>query len=418
MPGENLFVRNRTKLMRDLEDDALAVLFSSQRMPRNGDQYFPFRQDSNFFYLTGTEQPGCILLLNTSEAFLFINEPTSHMAIWEGIQLDAPKAQEISGIENIRWTRDFENVLNKLLVNHKIVYFNLPEKIPAHEPRSQDAEYLEKFRNNYPFHDIQSLRPFLEKLRLKKEPEELEYIKQAIHITQKAVDRVLQLLKPGMGEKAVEAEITRQMILGGAKGFAFDPILASGKNATVLHYTSNHDVCRKQELLLMDFGAEYRNYAADISRTLPVEGRFTSRQRECYQAVLDIMQELMPEIKPGVTIAELQQKVVSAFKEKHRALGLYSAKDIREDDTIWKKYFPHGISHFMGLDVHDCGDKNTVLEKGMVISWEPGIYIAEEGIGIRIEDDILVDDTPVNLSQDIPKDPDQLEKLMQEKHNP
>src|SRR6056297_3252371 len=414
-PRRNLFEQNRMKLAGELGEQELAVIFSAQRMPRNGDQYFPFRQDSDFFYLTGIEQPQSILVMNSSESFLFITEPSDQTALWEGEQLDAEKAGHISAIESIRWLEDFEKVIDKLLQFHHTLFFNLPDKIPSGRPKSRDAIYLEEFMKTHPFHHIRSLRPLMKKLRLKKEPEELEYIRRAVDITHEAFNRVLTTLQPDMGEKTMEAEITRQLMISRAQGFAFDPIMASGKNATTLHYTANNEVCHDGDLLLMDFGAEYRNYAADITRTIPVHGKYSARQKACYLAVLEVMNELMHEIQPGTTIAQLQQQVVGALTEKHRQLGLYSAQDAQNGEHLWKRYFPHGVSHFMGLDVHDCGDKNTQLEKGMVLSWEPGLYIPEEGIGIRIEDDILVDDQPVNLSAGIPKDPEQIESLMQEK---
>ena len=414
-PAQHLFERNRMKLAAELGEQELVVIFSAQRMPRNGDQYFPFRQDSDFFYLTGIEQPESILVMNSSEAFLFITQPSDRTALWEGEQLDAEKAGHIAAIENIRWLEDFEKVMDKLLQFHQTLFFNLPDKISSGRPRSRDAIYWEEFMKTHPFHHIRSLKPLMKKLRLKKEPEELEHIRRAIDITHEAFNRVLTTLQPGMGEKTLEAEITYQLMISGAQGFAFDPIMASGKNATTLHYTDNSDICQNEDLLLMDFGAEYQNYAADITRTIPVSGRYTPRQKACYLAVLEVMNELMHEIQPGTTIAQLHQQVVEALTKKHRQLGLYSAQDVKKDENLWKRYFPHGVSHFMGLDVHDCGDKNTPLEKGMVLSWEPGLYIPEEGIGIRIEDDILVDDKPVNLSAGIPKDPEQIESLMQEK---
>jgi len=415
---KNLFERNRAKLSIEMEKDGLVVIFSARRMPRNGDQYFPFRQDSDFFYLTGIEQPESILVLNKSEAFLFITEPSDQVALWEGEQLNAEKAGEISGIENIRWLGAFGKVMDKLLPNHHNIYFNVPEKIAPGKLNARDALYLEEFTRTRPFHHIHSLRPLMKKLRLIKEPEEVEIIRRAIDITREAYMRVLQTLKPDMPEKTMEAEITHQMMISGAQGFAFDPIMASGKNATTLHYTANNEVCHKGDLLLMDFGAEYRNYAADITRTIPVNGKYSARQKECYQAVLEVMNDLMKEIRPGTSLDHLQQQVAEELSQKHRQLGLYSDNDAAKDNHLWKKYFPHGVSHFMGLDVHDYGDKNTVLEKGMVISWEPGLYIPEEGIGIRIEDDILVDDKPVNLSAGIPKEPGQIESLMQAKTTP
>ncbi len=412
---KHLFAKNRSRLAGEIQENELVVVFSARRMPRNGDQFFPYRQDSNFFHLTGIEQPGSILLLKSTEAVLFITEPSHHTSLWEGSQLSAEEAARRSGIEAIRWVDDFEQTMGRFLARCDTVYFNVPEKMTAGGIRTKDADYLGEFRATYPFHRTRSLKPLMEKLRLRKEPEELEYIREAIRITGGAFKRVLSNLQPGQTEKVTEAEITHELISQGARGFAFDPIVAAGANATTLHYTSNLDTCRDNELLLMDFGAEYMNYAADITRTVPVNGRFTQRQRACYQAVLDVMQEHIDQVRPGTTIGTLNRIVAGALKEKHHELGLYTAQDLEEDPRIWKRYFPHGVSHFMGLDVHDAGGKDTVLEKGMVISWEPGIYIPEENIGIRIEDDILVDDGPINLSENIPKDPGVIESLMQQK---
>jgi Xaa-Pro aminopeptidase len=412
---QHLFRKNRSRLADEIQENELVVVFSARRMPRNGDQFFPFRQDSNFFHLTGIEQPDSILLLNTSEAVLFITEPSHHTSLWEGSQLSAEEASRRSGIDAVRWVDDFEQTIDRFLGHSDTVCFNVPEKLTAGGVMTKDAEYLDRFRSTYPFHRTRSLKPLMEKIRLRKEPEELEYIREAIRITGRAFKRVLSNLQPGNSEKEVEAEITHELINQGARGFAFDPIVAAGANATTLHYTSNRDTCRDNELLLMDFGAEYMNYAADITRTVPVNGRFTQRQKACYQAVLDVMQEHMDQVRPGTTIGTLNRIVAGALREKHHELGLYTPDDLEEDPQIWKRYFPHGVSHFMGLDVHDAGGKDTVLEKGMVISWEPGIYIPEENIGIRIEDDILVDDDPINLSENIPKDPGVIESLMHQK---
>jgi Xaa-Pro aminopeptidase len=411
----NLFVRNRTKLAALLDDDALCVVFSNQKMPRNGDQFYSFRQNSDFYYLTGIEEEESILLLDQNQALLFIPETSEQKALWEGPRLTREKAETISGIGQIERLEAFEKTLEKRVTGKKCMYLNLPLKIATTGIKSRDELFLDKFRAQYPFHGVRSLKPALSKLRLIKEPTELKAIRKAISITEQAFLRVLSILEPGMPEKTVEAEITRELIRNRAQGFAFEPIIASGKNATVLHYTNNSDTCRANELLLMDFGAEYNNYAADISRTLPVNGQFSRRQKACYQAVLDVMEKAMEEIKPGVTIESLNKSIVKALTEKHLELGLYKERDLQDNgDQQWKKYFPHGVSHFMGLDVHDTGDKKTPLEKGMVISWEPGLYIPEEHIGIRIEDDILVDDKPVNLSSSIPKDPEHLESLMQQ----
>jgi len=417
--SESLFTKNREKLTEMMEEGSMAVVFSGQRMPRNGDQYFPFRQQSDFYYLTGIREPESILLVTPADSWLFIPQPSQQTALWEGAQPTAEDAAAISGISSVRWLENFNSILENEAASLKKVYLNLPEKLSRGLIKFRDEAFLEQFRATFPFHSIQSLRPLMKKLRLNKEPEEIEAIQKAIEITGQALKLVLGKIKPGISEKTIEAEITRELIMKKTEGFAFDPIIASGKNATTLHYSHNSDTCRDGELLLMDFGAEYQYYAADITRTVPVNGRFSTRQKACYQAVLDVMEKTIRHIRPGTTLYELNQKVQEELTAKHIALGLYSEEELQKADyPLWKKYFPHGVAHFMGLDVHDVGDKDTTLEKGMVITWEPGLYIPEEGIGIRIEDDILVDDHPVNLSASIPRSPEEIESLMQKGVNP
>jgi Xaa-Pro aminopeptidase len=388
-------------------------------MPRNGDQYYPFRQQSDFFYLTGIREPESIVLISPSGSWLFLRQPSEQKALWEGAQPTAEEAAAISGITQVGWLKDFNRILEKEAASVKKLYLNLPEKLAGGLIKSRDEAFLEQFRSTFPFHETQSLKPLMKRLRLSKEPEEIAAIQRAVDITGKALKQVLGLVQPGTPEKTIEAEITRELIINQAEGFAFDPIIASGKNATTLHYSQNNDTCRDGELLLMDFGAEYQCYAADITRTIPVSGHFSSRQKACYQAVLDVMDKTMKQIRPGMSLYELNHNVQEELTRKHIELGLYTENELRNaDQPPWKKYFPHGVSHFMGLDVHDPGDKHTILEKGMVITWEPGLYIPEEGIGIRIEDDILVDDHPVNLSASIPKSPEEIETIMQKTDTP
>ena len=411
--SHEFFRKTRQKLKAHIDNDSLILLFSNHRMPRNGDQLFPFRQNSDLFYLSGIEQENSILVIEKEEDYLFIDEPDSHSSLWEGDKLQAKQAESISGIDNIRWTHHFDDIMEKLLHSKKKLYFNTKEKLNSRELKSNDEIHFERFRNQYPFHTFLNLKPLLSELRLRKEPEEIDAMQQAIDITGKALDRIFKMLRPGISEKELEAEIMHEFMLNHAGGFAFEPIVASGKNATVLHYTKNNDICGDNELVLLDFGAEYHNYAADITRTIPVNGRFTGRQKECYQAVLEVMKTVQNEIKPGITIRELNDKIIEALIEKHIQLGLYKREDLDDkEEPVWKKYFPHGVSHFIGLDVHDHGDKNLILDKGMVISWEPGIYIPEENLGIRIEDDILVDNPSVNLSCQIPKEIGDLENLI------
>jgi len=409
----DFFKKNRQKFKGHIDQNAVAIFFSNHRMPRNGDQFFPFRQNSDLYYFTGIEAENTILIMEKYKNFLFIQKPDQTTALWEGESLSPEKASHISGIENILWADDLESTMAKSLRSKKHIYLNVHEKINSRGIQSKDEQYLKQIRNAYPFHAFHSVKPLMKQIRLVKEPEEIEAIKKAIAITRKALVRILPLVQPGISEREIKAEMLHELICNHSDGFAFEPIIAAGKNTTVLHYTQNNNTCRNQELLLLDIGAEYNNYAADISRTIPVNGKYSSRQKACYQAVLEVMEDVKKDIKPGLTIKALNDKMVEQLIEKHIMLGLYQRKDLHsQNPPVWKKYFPHGVSHFIGLDVHDYGDKETTLDKGMIISWEPGIYIPEEKIGIRIEDDILVDTPSVNLSSAIPKDMDEIETWM------
>ncbi len=405
------FEKNRTKLQQLLTKDSLAIFFSNHQMPRNGDQFFPFRQNSDLYYLTGIEQPNTILLISNSKEILFIQKPTTHYALWEGELLSKEKAEEISGIEEIIWVDEFQKTLNNQIENKKDIYFNTSEKISKSGLKTKDEEFLQFFREEYPFFHYHSIRPAMQNLRLIKERAEVEQIKKGVEITGKAFKKILQTIQPAINEKELDALLRHEFLKHGSTGPAYDPIIASGKNACTLHYTQNNQDCQDGELLLMDIGAEVNNYASDISRTVPVNGKFTNRQKECYTAVLDVLKKAINEIKPGITVDELNNKTKEWLKEKHIELGLYENTDIANEDWV-KKYFPHGVSHFIGLDVHDCGNKETVLKEGMVVSCEPGLYIPEENIGIRIEEDILVGIPSINLSEKIPRTIEEIENLM------
>jgi Xaa-Pro aminopeptidase len=406
-----LFEKNRKKLRNRLEQGTIALFFSSHQMPKNGDQFFPFRQNSDLFYLTGINQPGTILLISSEKEILFINQPTETEKLWEGDTLDLDEASKCSGIVKTTWNGDFSKILNKELKSIHKVYFNTALTVEKESIRSKDEIFLARFRERFPFHHIATIRPIMKELRLVKEPEEIEQIKKGIEITHEAFLDILEDLKPEVNEKKLEALLRYKFLIRGSSGPAYDPIIASGKNACILHYTKNNAYCRENDLLLMDIGAEINNYASDISRTVPVKGRFSDRQKECYLAVLEVMEKTIQSIKPGITLSELNSRTKNWLIEKHIELGLYHEKDLEKED-LGKKYFPHGVAHFMGLDVHDYGDKDTGLKEGMVITCEPGLYIPEENIGIRIEDDILVGNPSVNLSEKIPKTIEELEKLI------
>lgn len=417
------FKENRRALTSSLEPGSIALVFGSHQMPRNGDQYYPYRQQSDFFYLTGIEQENSILLMapdapsDELREILFILKPNPTMEIWEGHKLTAGEASSISGIDQVQYIHNFDMTLHGLMPACEVVYFNLAEN-PKFKPEvhSRDYDYLHKIRQDYPLHRFGKLAPILANLRLRKHPEEIKKIREACRITHQAFLSVLEKLKPGMKEFEVEAIISYEFLKQGASGHAYPPIVASGKNACALHYTTNNATCQEGELLLMDFGAEYGNYAADLSRTIPVSGVFTPRQREVYDANLRVFRHARDLMKPGKTINEIHGQVCEMWKEEHIKLGLYTQKDFdghQGEHPLWFRYYMHGTSHFIGLDLHDAGTRETVLEPGMVLSCEPAIYIAEEGMGIRLENDILITENGCeDLMEEIPLDPEDILDLM------
>jgi Xaa-Pro aminopeptidase len=392
-------------------------------MPRNGDQFFQYRQDSDFFYLTGIEQEKSILLLSNDEKLmdfqqvLFIIRPDKNLETWEGHKLTIDEAREISGIKHIKYISEFETQLHLLLQQIKNIYFNIQE-LPKFKPevQSRDFDFCHKIKNQYPIHNYERLAPLIQEMRLKKTKEEIEIIRKACSITRDTFLRILKSVKPGMMEYEIEAIISYEFIRQGAGGHAYQAIVASGKNACTLHYIENNKQCTGGELLLMDFGAEYANYAADLSRTIPISGKFSPRQRDLYEANLRILKFARSLMIPGTTINALHKEVCKKWEEEHIKLGLYSANDAENykgENPIWYNYYMHGTSHFLGLDVHDVGTRDTVLEPGMVLTCEPGIYIPGEGIGIRIENNILITEKGnIDLMEDIPFEVEEIESLM------
>ncbi|MCF8303693.1 MAG: aminopeptidase P N-terminal domain-containing protein [Bacteroidales bacterium] len=419
---QNLFVHNRKRLAQHLDEQSLVILFSSDEMPRNGDQFYPFRQNSDLFYLTGIEQEKTVFMMfpdapdKKKREVLFIIEPNELLETWEGHKLTPGEATEISGIETIKFINHYDDILGELMVQNKHVYLNTNENIKFNsEVDTRQCREGRKIKQRFPFHNYQRLAPILKSLRLEKQEEEVNAIRKASDITGNAFRNILKTVKPGVYEYEVEAKVTHEFGKNLAT-HAYAPIVASGKNAISLHYTDNNDQCHDGELLLFDFGAEYANYASDMSRTIPVNGKFTPRQRECYEAVLRVFKKARQMMVRGTTIESFHRKVANLLEEEHKKLGLYTGKDVENQDPkkpIWFKYYPHGTSHFIGLDVHDVGTKQEVFREGMVLSCEPGLYIPEENIGIRIENDILITvDGPVDLMENIPIEADEIEQLM------
>ncbi|WP_367328724.1 aminopeptidase P N-terminal domain-containing protein [Lentimicrobium sp.] len=418
----DLFRKNREKLEKKLKPNALAVIHANDEMPRNGDQCFVYRQNSDLFYLTGLDQEKCILTLfpnhpvEAMREIVFTVRTNDRMVTWYGHKYTLEQVTEISGVKNVRWLDDFEDTFRDLMARAEFVYLNQNENPRfTTEVPSRDLRFMQQLRHDYPLHAFERLAPLLTDLRMVKEPEEIEMINRACEITGDAFGRVLNFVKPGVLEYEVEAEITHEFLRNGASGHAYPPIIASGVNNCILHYNQNDQVCKDGDLLLLDFGAEYGNYAGDCSRTIPVNGKFSPRQRQVYEAVLRVLRKASRMLVPGTTIDKYHSEICKIVESELIGLGLFSREDVEKQDPenpLFFKYYMHGTSHFMGLDVHDVGSKQHPLRKGMVLSCEPAIYIPEEGFGIRLENDILVDEEPVDLMAHIPIEPDDIEALM------
>ncbi len=376
-------------------------------MPRNGDQFYVYRQHSDFFYLSGIFQQESILILSSRSETLFIKSPDPKIQLWSGSLLTREKAVALSGIKEVRWLDEVDGFLEKELQNSGKLYLSQIPGVPIYE----------SIEARFPFVERISLGPIMTQLRMIKEPEEVEEIRKACAITRSAFFKVVDKIRPGIMEYELEAELGAEFIRNGAQGHAFEPIVASGSNALVLHYVENDRRLEKGDLVLMDFGAELNNYAADCSRTLPVGGKFSRRQRELYDAVYQVFLRAREMMVPGVMMDDFHKRVGELWMEQHISLGLYTrdeATESIESAPLWKKYYMHGTSHSLGMDVHDPFERSEPFAPGMVLTCEPGIYIREEGIGIRIENDILITKNgPEDLLADIPMEAGEIEDLMQ-----
>ncbi|MBN2613410.1 MAG: aminopeptidase P N-terminal domain-containing protein [Bacteroidales bacterium] len=418
-----VFKKNRKKLLGRLENNAVAIVHSNDEMNRTGDQNFRYRQSSNMFYLTGIEQEKTVLVLlpghpdEKMREILFIRKGNKSLETWEGQKLTLAGAAELSGIKNVKWLDGLNTLIQEQLIKRDLVYVDVPEyhKYRA-DNRFRGERFLRELRDEYPLHLFGRLFPVISDLRKIKEPEEVELIKKACEITGAGFYKALRTIKPAMMEYQVEALLTYEFIFNGASGHAYHPIVASGENACVLHYITNNKPCKDGDLVLMDFGAEYANYASDLTRTIPVNGRFNKRQRALYDATLRVYRFALQLIKPGTTINKIHQEVCRKWEDEHISLGLYSIEDLKKnngDDALCQRYYMHGTSHFMGLDVHDAGGKDDILKPGMVLTCEPGIYIPEENTGIRIETDVLITETGIiDLMEKVPVEPEEIENIM------
>ncbi len=419
----SLFKKRRAQFTKHMTPGAIAIFLSNDEMPRNGDQTFPFRQNSDTFLLSGLDQEDSILVLFPDapkeewKELAFIKKTNKEIAIWEGHKFTLREAQEISGVQHIHWTDSFDNLLRQLLQYTSSIYINQNEQPKFSTPvRSKSMRFADFVQSNYPLHQLLRAQPILRRMRTVKLQEEIDLIRQACSITRDTFYDILSFVKPGVWEYEIEAKILHGFISRRANGYAYYPIVASGANANVLHYVANNDQCSDGELILMDFGAEYANYAADTTRCIPVNGHFSPRQKQVYKAVQHVLNKATQLLKPGVLLDEYEKEVGKLMEQQLIHLGLITREDIANQNPqspAYKKYYMHGTSHHMGLDVHDVNDRHTPLQDGVIVTCEPAIYIPEEGLGIRLENDILISGNhPINLMSDIPIEIEEIEELM------
>lgn len=420
----NLFIKNRKKFTAHMKPKSVAVFNSNDIYPISADSTMPFQQHRDIFYLSGVDQEESILLLCPDAPYehqremLFLRETNEHIAIWEGEKLTKERAYEVSGIKTVHWLKDFEKVLFEIMTYTDTMYINTNEHYrSAVVTETREDRFVKWWKEKYPAHQVAKSNPTLQRLRSIKESEELDLMQRACDITEKGFRRVLGFVKPGVMEYEIEAEFLHEFVRNRSKGFAYGPIIASGNNANVLHYVENNQQCREGELILFDVAAEYANYSSDLSRTIPVSGRFTQRQKDVYNAVLHVKNEATKMLVPGTLWKQYHVEVGKIMTSELLGLGLIDKADVQNENPEWpayKKYFMHGTSHHLGLDTHDYGLLVEPMQPNMVFTVEPGIYIPAEGFGIRLEDDVVIQSSgePFNLMRNIPIEADEIESLM------
>ncbi|MCE7066540.1 aminopeptidase P family protein [Dyadobacter sp. CY326] len=421
--GQELFTENRRRLTQLLKPKSLVILNSNDIMPTNADGSMGFKQNTDLFYLTGVDQEETILVLSPEHPdeklreVLFLRETNEMIAVWEGDKLTKEQARGVTGIKTIYWTHQYESVFRNIVFEAEQVYLNTNEHTRNDsQVQTRETRFVNEFREKYPLHTLLRLAPLMHQLRAIKQPREIELLQKACDITKLGFERLLTFVKPGVQEFEVEAELLHEFIRNRSKGFAYQPIIASGANACVLHYIQNEQPCKDGDLLLLDVAAEYANYGADLTRSIPVNGRFTKRQRDVYDAVLRVFKAAKGMLIAGNIWDEYHLEVGKIMESELIGLGLITKDDIAKQDPetpAYKKYFPHGTSHFLGLDIHDVGNKYRRFEPGMVFTCEPGIYIREEGLGIRLENDILITENGnIDLMAHIPIEAEEIEEIM------
>ncbi len=421
----SVFQSNRERLAALLPEKSLAVLNANDIMPTNADGMMGFRQNSDLFYLSGVDQEETILVLFPAardpqrRAVLFVRETNDLLAIWEGAKLTKEEARKVSGVESVFWLGDFSRIFREMMHEAETVYVNLNEHLRAVVTvPSRDRRFLDELRRDYPLHRTARLAPLLHGLRMVKSSAEIEAIRAATRITDAGFRRLLSFVRPGVQEFEVEAELAHEYLRGRSRGFAYPPIIASGANACVLHYVENNAECKDGELLLLDVAAEYANYHSDMTRTIPVNGRFTPRQRAVYDAVLRVLRACTTMLRPGVWHKEYQTEVEKLMESELIGLGLLDRDEVATQDPdkpLFKKYFMHGVSHHIGLDVHDVSDPSVPFAENMILTVEPGIYIREENLAVRLENLIVIGKNGnEDLMAGVPLEAEEIEALMRE----
>lgn len=423
--NQQLFVQNRRNLQKQLKTNSVVVVNANDIMPTNADGTMRFRQNSDLFYLTGVDQEESILVLCPDfpdEKFrevLFVRETNEQIALWEGHKLTKEEARDLTGVNTVLWVSEFQKIFNTMMVmgNVEHVYLNTNDHYRAEVTvDSRDQRFIRWCKERYPLHKYERLAPIMHRLRSVKSKEEIILMQRACDITDKAFRRVLGFVKPGVKEYEIEAEYAHEFLSSGSRGFAYEPIIASGANSCVLHYIINDKECRDGDVLLLDVGAEYANYNADLTRTIPVNGKFSSRQKDVYNAVLRIHKAAMTMLGPGIMYYDYHKEVQKLTEAELIGLKLLDKKDVEKqnpDKPLFLKYFAHGTSHMLGLDVHDVGNMYQKMIPGMVWTIEPGIYIKEEGIGVRIENNVVItEDGCIDLMKNIPREVEEIEDLM------
>jgi Xaa-Pro aminopeptidase len=420
----SLFIKNRKNFMAQMKPNSMAVFNSNDIYPISADSTMPFEQHRDIFYLSGVDQEESVLVLfpdcpnEELREVLFLRETNEHIAVWEGEKLTKQAAFATSGIKTVFWLQDLEKVIFEMSTYCDTFYINTNEHYRANvETETREDRFTKWLLAKYPAHSVAKSNPILQRLRSVKDKIELDLMQHACNITEKGFRRILSFVKPGVWEYEIEAELLHEFVRNRSKGFAYTPIIASGNNANVLHYIENNQQCKAGDLILFDIAAEYANYKSDLSRTIPVSGRYTKRQRAVYDAVLSVKNEATKLLVPGTFWKEYHVEVGKLMTSELLGLGLIDKADVQNEDPKWpayKKYFMHGTSHHIGLDTHDYGLLYEPIEANMVFTVEPGIYIPDEGFGVRLEDDVVVQEKgePFNLMDNIPIEAEEIENLM------